>query len=156
MERGSPLYDLDRAASETRILQGQLQRIRTQSAAARARDLIDYVSRELEVKFSKFVDQYRKVTNELIAKEASVKQQIADTKNRVGQAKKDLAAMTKVGAAIPKMSQSEEADIDPKLGGELRDELLDLFGGPGDGEMSDDPTLGEIWEDWDWQQWENN
>ena len=67
-----------------------------------------------------------------------------------------FAALADSYAAAAAQSVPEKPAVDPALGQKLRDELLQRFGQHEADASTTGTGSGEIWQDWNWQDWSNN
>lgn len=125
--------------NEREMLGGILEQLQTQRAKA-------------EELFPQVMGEMKKTAEESRAKAEAMQSQIEQGKAEAAEllAKSPRPAPAKERpAAAPK----PEAKIDPTLGQQLRQELLEKFGGPAAPEKAGRAeSEREIWEDWDWNK----
>jgi len=112
------------------------------------------VVKAMDDQFKEALNVYPQATAELQARQEAVVQKLRQQQARLS-AMKEEAAQLAAAPPVPKVeAPPKPAPIDPMLGARLREELLARFGRP---QMQDaNPAIREVWEDWDWGQWENN
>lgn len=108
----------------------------------------------MDEQFKEALNVYPQARAELQARQEAVVQKLQQQKARLGAMKEQAAQMAAV-PPIPKVpAPPKSVAVDPMLGARLRRELLTRFGRPKTENVN--PTIREVWEDWDWDHWGKN
>ena len=109
----------------------------------------------LDKTFVELQEAYPKAQASIDDQLAGVQKSAQDTKVTLAGVKETMAAAEEQAAAAAK-TVPEAPTADPALGQKLREELLERFGQHDPDNQQPSPGTGEIWQDWNWQDWSNN
>jgi hypothetical protein len=109
----------------------------------------------LDKTFVELQEAYPQAMAAIDAKLADVQKSAQDTSATLSGLKQTMAAAEEQAAAAAQ-SVPEKPAVDPALGQKLRDELLQRFGQHEADASTTGTGSGEIWQDWNWQDWSNN
>ena len=152
------LGDLTQISQLIRELQGDLVASQSKAPNEQFRQLMVEVHRELGEKHQQLIAEFTKTKADLESRVTQAQQKGAALKAKQAELEAELKKAEAEAAKAPAPPKKPEPKkVDPKLGAQLRDDLLERFGGQSDDKAPLAPLdPPEIWEDWDWQAWENN
>ena len=152
----------DQVCDEFRQFRYMVGKAMASTNEAGIREQLANVTRGMDESFAELLEAYPQAQATLEQRRVQTQQKIQEIKRNADRAKAEIAKAEKAkaaAAAAPKIPNAPKppGPVDPKLGPELRGELLERFADHED----DDQTVAagqvmEAWEDWDRNAWEKN